>query len=502
LDDGWYIQLSNILLYDQPVLIRQILLMLALGSSVIGGANNATSRKIHFKLSGGEGAYALSSKVEVSQPYYSERNFGDRTIEIIENTHTKIFNISAAYDGQVLDSKWIKFHYPRSEDLFVEPGRIHEITFPPDVKRGDTISYVYEQTFEDPSFFPLIYIPAVNVLARYEVIVDHPPDISVDFDFFYTRETLSPLVERNSPTRTTVVFQDLSGSRSLPVDPFPWLHAVMLTKLTRAGQPINPFTPAAFAEWYLGLLKSTSTPSQAMTDLLAEHIQGAKSHREKARILFDYVKSNIRYIADEGRGHAFVPHPCAEVLEKKWGDCKDKARLLTVLASIHGVPLHLALVNTKPSPDFESVNIGLFNHVICVLEDDGELIFMDPTASHSEMGDPPDAVLLMKALLLDEQSPRYVRVPNNRKTPDLEIAIESRPSSAKKSKAKLIMRHTWRMDTLHARKMLNQREFETYLINRFEQILPKLAFANVQLTNESRDQLVLEADADLSGFFI
>jgi len=476
--------------------------LLAICSAVQAGSDISYAKTIHFTIQAEPGPLQLRANVAVEQKYISARSTDETRFEIVEYPHTTVSDIQAVFRGKALDSKWISYYYPQSRDVFIDSSRIHEIAFPRDLRPSETISYQYRETYEDLAFFPLLHVPALNMLDRFEVIVDHPADYYVEFEVSETRGTLKSTTVRTAETRTSLRFENLPDPKILPSDPFRGRHAEVLTKVTRSGTAMTPHTPEAFTEWYLGRLRPSSLVNEEMRTLLSRELGLAQSESEKARILFDYVKSQIRYIADEGSGHAFLPHSCIEVLDKKWGDCKDKARFLSTLAQLHGIPIHMALLCTHPTPEFSEVNVGLFNHAICVLQSGEELIFMDPTAPQSEMGDPPGPDLLMKALVLDPKKPRYVQVDSRNKLPNLELSLQTGVAELGKSKAGLVLRGSWRSSALQGMTELNSKDFESYLRRKFERLLPKLGLDQFHLIREDKDAVVFEARADLSDFVV
>ena len=484
------------------MLIRLCLLVLMLCLPLRASADVSYSKVMCFRIGGEAGKVQLSSRVSVQQTFISPRSTRRTTFRIYEYPHVTVSNIRAVCRREPLDSRKITYHYPQSGDYFIEASRVHEIEYPQDLKPGDSISYTYDEVYEDAAFFPLIEVPALDQLERFEVIVEHPIGFQVDFQVFHAHETLQPQVDRTAPDRTRIVFENLPRPRALAADPFEDLQACILTKISRAGSPVNPFTPAAFTRWYLDLLEPTSVPDDRMKALLAEDLARVSSKLEKARVLFDFVKTQIRYVADEGKGHAFLPHPCSEVLDKRWGDCKDKARLLVVLGRLHDIPIHMALLSTHPAPTFSEVNLHLFNHAICVLDDGHDPVFMDPTDPHSEMGDPPVTDQLAEALILNPEHPRYARVSSRGPGPDVELHLEGELTSLKAGKARLVLRHSWRSSVLQARQELSALEFESYLVRRMERLLLRLPLERLELVREDRRTLVLDAAVDMSSFFV
>ena len=114
-------------------------------------------------------------------------------------------------------------------------------------------------------------------------------------------------------------------------------------------------------------LETHSDLEKLAVDLTA----GVTEPRAKFDKLFHYVAQEIRYQQDYENTIAGVrPHSCPVVLERGYGDCKDKAVVLIALLRTLGIDAWPALVNTDwhdgigtwlPSP-------GAFNHVIVVAE--------------------------------------------------------------------------------------------------------------------------------------
>ena len=55
------------------------------------------------------------------------------------------------------------------------------------------------------------------------------------------------------------------------------------------------------------------------------------------KILANYMQRNIRYVAIEVGIGGFQPHPAADVFAHQYGDCKDKATLLSTMLKQIGI---------------------------------------------------------------------------------------------------------------------------------------------------------------------
>ncbi len=97
-----------------------------------------------------------------------------------------------------------------------------------------------------------------------------------------------------------------------------------------------------------------------------------------------YVQDEIRYLGFEEGINAFKPHNPATILDQKFGDCKDKSLLLTVILQEMGIDASPLLVHTSKG---EILNETLpspiqFNHCIVTFKKDHKTYFVDPTVTN------------------------------------------------------------------------------------------------------------------------
>jgi len=109
-------------------------------------------------------------------------------------------------------------------------------------------------------------------------------------------------------------------------------------------------------------------------------VQGASSDEEKVRRLYNYVVKNTRYVGIELGIHGWKPFPASEVHRRRYGDCKDKATLLSALLRDNGVEATITLVRTvdRGAVPKDHATMWAFNHAITYVP--GQDLFLDPTA--------------------------------------------------------------------------------------------------------------------------
>lgn len=149
---------------------------------------------------------------------------------------------------------------------------------------------------------------------------------------------------------------------------------------------------AAVGSWFTELVDRTTTSSPTAQELARTLTADATSNRERIMRLSEYAKRTIRYEAVEIGTGGWIPSPADEVLQRGWGDCKDKAQLLRVMLGAVGIPAHLVLLRSGRTGriDINFPSTLGFNHCIVAVptdqvettEDDpvvDGLLFLDPT---------------------------------------------------------------------------------------------------------------------------
>lgn len=103
-----------------------------------------------------------------------------------------------------------------------------------------------------------------------------------------------------------------------------------------------------------------------------------------ANLATHFVQDEVRYLGLEIGANTHRPHAPAEVFNHRFGDCKDKALLLTMILHQAGIPSWVALVNTdiRDKLTGETPGAGVFDHAIVAIgRSVNEFIYIDPTIS-------------------------------------------------------------------------------------------------------------------------
>jgi len=115
---------------------------------------------------------------------------------------------------------------------------------------------------------------------------------------------------------------------------------------------------------------------------------GSKLDRDaKIEAIPSKVNGEIRYTGVEFGEASIVPRSPVEVLERKYGDCKDKSAFVVALLRAARIDAHVALLLSSTDVDIDPDMPGLnvFNHAIVYVPGTPDL-WLDPTDSDLRLG--------------------------------------------------------------------------------------------------------------------
>jgi hypothetical protein len=126
-------------------------------------------------------------------------------------------------------------------------------------------------------------------------------------------------------------------------------------------------------------------PTPEVRTLADEITRGITDRRAQAAAIDAWMKQNIRYVAVYLSVGRVVPHDAATVLKNKFGDCKDKATLMSALLAAKGIASEAALINLGLAYSLpEPPTLAVLNHVIVYLPEFD--LYDDPTANVEAFG--------------------------------------------------------------------------------------------------------------------
>ena len=126
------------------------------------------------------------------------------------------------------------------------------------------------------------------------------------------------------------------------------------------------------------------------------------SQYETGKMIYECVQKNIKYIAFEDGLHGYIPRMPADVYRKRYGDCKDKATLLSAMLNYAGIESRTALIGTNQIPyNFSSFPIPeCANHMVTAVKQKGKWVIADATDEYASYLSVPEVLQGQEALVL------------------------------------------------------------------------------------------------------
>jgi len=171
-------------------------------------------------------------------------------------------------------------------------------------------------------------------------------------------------------------------------------------------------------------------PNEAMAAKARSLVEGATTDLDKIRAIGRFTQQ-VNYVSiqvDLAKGGGYRPHAAAQVFQKLYGDCKDKANLTRAMLKAVGITAYPVAIYSgdRTHVTSEWPSLGDFNHAIsairvgpevkapAVIDDPrmGRLLLFDPTNPYVQVGYLPDHEQASLALIGIPETGNLIRVPS------------------------------------------------------------------------------------------
>lgn len=212
----------------------------------------------------------------------------------------------------------------------------------------------------------------------------------------------------------------------------PWrgIASKMMVSLQPPGTQQGGFrTWQEVGAWYDGLTQGRRDASPQIKQMVQQLTASASTPLARMQALSGFVQRDIRYVAIELGIGGLQPHAAPEVFDHRYGDCKDKATLLSSMLAQVGIESHYVIINTERGSVAASTppNLG-FNHVILAIvlpagvdstslsartkhPKLGNVLFFDPTSTLVPFGQLPGALQANYGMLVTKEGGELVQLP-------------------------------------------------------------------------------------------
>jgi hypothetical protein len=121
-------------------------------------------------------------------------------------------------------------------------------------------------------------------------------------------------------------------------------------------------------QWYEGLSRDRLVATPEIAAKSNELTAGKTDFYDRAEAIGEFVQKNIRYVAIEIGVGGYQPHSAGDVFKGRYGDCKDKATLMSAMMSSVGIHSALLMVDTERGVIDPNAPSIAGNHMIGAIE--------------------------------------------------------------------------------------------------------------------------------------
>lgn len=277
-------------------------------------------------------------------------------------------------------------------------GKVKVIIFPA-VAAGAVLHY-RTKTIEHRQPFPGHYFFSRHVSPHYRfedirIRIEYPPEMKLRFHMtggFVRQDTGGLTVDGREKTEVAE-FRFRQDTAHPPEGGRLDLHEFA------PGVLISTF--ANYAELAKAYHDRAEPQAQVTPEIRAQAeaiTRGLCTERQKIQAIYQWVSHHIRYVyAHVGVG-GWVPRPANQILETRWGDCKDHVAILEALLKAVGVDSSPALINSGESYTLPHLPVSSpLNHAITYVP--SIKAFLDSTAEFAPIGVLPFAIAGKPALI-------------------------------------------------------------------------------------------------------
>jgi hypothetical protein len=182
------------------------------------------------------------------------------------------------------------------------------------------------------------------------------------------------IIERNEIIDKRWRAMERPAVRGEPLAP-PWVvqgAAIQFSEWRDWGEVIAAFAP---------LYQEDTTLPADLEEEIARIAEAEATPEGRAAAALQFTQSAIRYLAISMGEGGYTPRPLADIWSTRYGDCKDKSKLLTAIAHRLGIEACPALVDTRGGYGLEDLlpTAQAFDHCIVRFMIDGRAYWVDPT---------------------------------------------------------------------------------------------------------------------------
>jgi hypothetical protein len=291
------------------------------------------------------------------------------------NAHSKINGLrgwcipAQGKDYEIRDKDAVEMAVPKIEGSDLINDVKVKILQIPAAEPGNVVGYEYDRE-EDPLVLQDVWDFQREVPVR-ETHYSLQLPTGWAYKAFWINYSESKPTEAGGQLQWTVSdVKEIRKEAAMP--PFDGVSGQMIVSFFPQGGTSNKvFTNwLEMGSWYTNLITNRRDASPQIKQQVSTLTSSTATQLDKMRALAQFVQHEIRYVSIQLGIGGFQPHPAAEIFSHRYGDCKDKATLLSSMLSELGVQSYYVVINVERgavTPETPA-NIGAFDHAILAIK--------------------------------------------------------------------------------------------------------------------------------------
>ena len=173
--------------------------------------------------------------------------------------------------------------------------------------------------------------------------------------------------------------------------------------------------------WETSLQKGLKVLPDERKIFFKDLVKNAQTDREKAKIVYDYLQKNFRYVSIQLGIGGHRPFPADFTDQKKYGDCKALSFYMHSVLDVLGIKSYTASIKAyhDAGPVDPTFPVDRFNHVILCIPQPKDTIWLECTSNTAEFGVLGNFTENRHALLITENGGVLVQTPKSKSSDNL-----------------------------------------------------------------------------------
>jgi len=266
-------------------------------------------------------------------------------------------------------------------DKFIYQGSYSAYCTLPDIRKGDRIEFSYTITGTNPvfnnKFCRDFYLQGRHTIAHTFFAVITQPQHQLNFKSFYTKSKFSETAKNGLKYYT---IEDFQTKPAHDYDNQPSWYSnyaqIQISDFNSWSEVVN---------WALAVNPAAVKISGKVAAEVASLKTASKGDMVKYfREAVKFVQDEVRYMGIETGEYSHRANTPENVLNHRYGDCKDKSLLLATLLNADNIPANLVLINTRMRQKTSELLPAAtdFNHAVVTASVNGKQMWIDPTISY------------------------------------------------------------------------------------------------------------------------